>query len=137
MCILSTFFISLCLLLSSYQCNECKQYILGTDGCVIRQLPIPTQVAYPVDARYATESVKSQLSKSFSSTLEHLAVIYGNGDMVAKMYYEFMGIAHENAELKYYGHRKELHRKLCDFEDFYGTYGLTGDDLRKLLDSTL
>lgn len=137
------FFLTLLFFLPlSYKCSLGKNdrgenvYILGSDGRVISQLPIPVQMAYPVDPRYATTGGnKPQLSRSFSKALEALAITYGNGDMLSKLFYKYMGMAYENHALRYYGHKRPLRYSLPNEREFFGTYGLTGDDLRLLLNS--
>lgn len=106
---------------------------LGTDGQLLAQLPVPTQLCWATEARSSGSTHKLQLSRSMLYLAEQMTRTYGNADMIAKLHYRILGDVYLDKQLSYYGLDGQPESQLPPFEQFWGTYGPSGKDVRDIL----
>ena len=68
----------------TYKCTHCGIRYEANDAAVLSVLPIHIRKAYPVDPKYADNTMTFHIDKGLSQILEELMLTYGNGDKCQK-----------------------------------------------------
>ena len=117
-----------------YQCPRCKMNVVGNDGCILQQLPEYIKRKYPVYPRYAQG--QWHLSRTAADLFEEVMMTYGNGDLVARMFFQAINklyISRLEDYLSYHAHTGGKCQPYPDKDSEYIKYSLpTGTSLRDL-----
>ena len=84
-----------------YQCSSCKTKLNANDAKLLISLPEHVRCMYPVDLRFADNTHTFHLHKDCSALMEDLIPTYGNGDMVARIFYSRIVNCHKEKLAQY------------------------------------
>ena len=129
----------------TYKCTHCGIRYEANDAAVLSVLPIHIRKAYPVDPKYADNTMTFHIDKGLSQILEELMLTYGNGDKVSKMIFNTLTKQYSDRFTEYLSEWKNI-RMLSQIEgptplypllfgEFITTYPPSEETLRNLFES--